>query len=60
LLATFADAVAVFALPAAHETAKVLGSAESSGRPMSLADAQIAGICLSRGDELANRRRPVT
>lgn len=30
-------------------------AAEASGRPMSLADAQIAGICLGAGHHLATR-----
>ncbi len=55
LMVDFADAIAVYDLPAARETARVLVSAASSGRPMSLADAQIAGICLSSGHELATR-----
>jgi len=55
LVVDFADAIAVYDLPAARETARVLVSAESSGRPMSLADAQIAGICLSGGHQLATR-----
>jgi toxin FitB len=31
-------------------------AAEASGRPVSLADAQIAGICLAGGYELATRK----
>lgn len=52
---TFADAVVVYDLPAAQETAAILVAAQAAGRPMSLADAQIAGICRSGGHELATR-----
>ena len=55
LVDTFADAVAVYDLPAARQTAETLVAAEASGRPMSLADAQIAGICLAGHYELATR-----
>lgn len=55
LMEDFADAIAVYTLAAAQETAKLLVSAEAAGRPMSLADAQIAGICLAGGFELATR-----
>lgn len=55
LVDTFSDAVVVYDLPAAHETAAILVAAQAAGRPMSLADAQIAGICRSGGHELATR-----
>ena len=55
LVDDFAESIAVYDLPAARETAAVLVAAQASGRPMSLADAQIAGICLARGYELATR-----
>ena len=55
LVDTFADAVVVYDLPAAKETAAILVAAQAAGRPMSLADAQIAGICRSGGHELATR-----
>ncbi len=55
LVDTFADAVVVYDLPAAQETAAILVAAQAAGRPMSLADAQIAGICRSGGHELATR-----
>lgn len=55
LVDDFADAIAIYDLPAARETAVVLVEAQDSGRPMSLADAQIAGICLAGGYELATR-----
>ena len=55
LVDTFSDAVVVYDLPAAPETAAILVAAQAAGRPMSLADAQIAGICRSGGHELATR-----
>ena len=55
LVDTFSDAVVVYDLPAAQETAAILVAAQAAGRPMSLADAQIAGICRSGGHELATR-----
>ena len=41
--------------PAARAAAGVLVHAESSGRAISHGDAQIAGICLAQGHELATR-----
>lgn len=56
LLAGFADAaLVVYDLPAARHTARVLLTARAMGRPMSLADAQIAGMCLAGGHTLANQ-----
>jgi len=55
LVDTFAEAIAIYDLPAARQTARILVAAQSSGRPMSLADAQIAGICLAGGHQLATR-----
>ena len=55
LVDTFAEAVAVYDISAARETTNILVSAEASGRPMSLSDAQIAGICLAGNHELATR-----
>jgi predicted nucleic acid-binding protein len=55
LVDPFAEAVAVYEIPAARETAHILVAAEASGRAMSLADAQIAGICLAGNHELATR-----
>ncbi|RAX29209.1 UNVERIFIED_CONTAM: VapC toxin family PIN domain ribonuclease, partial [Escherichia coli] len=43
LLDAFADTVAVYDLPAARETARLLVAGEASGRTTSLANAQIAG-----------------
>lgn len=55
LIDGFAETIAVYDLPAARQTAGVLVSAGKSGRPISLADAQIAGICLAGGHDLATR-----
>lgn len=55
LVDTFAEAVATYDLPAARQTASILVAAEARGRPMSLADAQIAGICLAGQYQLATR-----
>jgi predicted nucleic acid-binding protein len=55
LLESFASQVAVYDVAAARETAALLVAARAAGRPMSLADAQIAGICLSGGHSLATR-----
>jgi predicted nucleic acid-binding protein len=46
---------AVYDLPAARHTASILVAAQAADRPMSLADAQIAGICFAGGYELATR-----
>jgi predicted nucleic acid-binding protein len=55
LVDSFAEAIAIYDLPAARHTARILVAAQASGRPMSLADAQIAGICLTGGHRLATR-----
>lgn len=55
LVDAFADAIAVYDLPAARQAASILVAAQTSGRPIALADAQIAGICLAGGFELATR-----
>jgi predicted nucleic acid-binding protein len=55
LLDSFAESIVAYDVPAARETAKVLVAAGTSGRPMSLADAQIAGICIAGGYQLATR-----
>jgi predicted nucleic acid-binding protein len=55
LVDSFSEAIAVYDLPAARHTASILVAAEASGRPMSLADAQVAGICLAGGHDLATR-----
>lgn len=55
LVDSYAEAIADYDLRAARRTARILVAAEASGRPMSLADAQIAGICLAGGHQLATR-----
>jgi predicted nucleic acid-binding protein len=55
LVDTFVEAIAIYDLPAARQTARILVAAKTSGRPMSLADAQIAGICVAGGHQLASR-----
>lgn len=42
-------------MEAATATARVVIAAEAAARPMSLAEAQIAGICLAGGHRLATR-----
>ncbi|MEA4944781.1 MAG: type II toxin-antitoxin system VapC family toxin [Propionicimonas sp.] len=54
-LDAFAETVEAYDLPAAQATARVLVQAESSGRPISHANAQIAGVCLAHGHDLATR-----
>ena len=51
----FREAILVYDMEAATATARVVIATEASGRPMSLADAQIAGICLVGGHQLATR-----
>jgi len=55
LVTTFAESVVVYDLPAAKETALIVVAAQAAGRPMALADAQIAGICRAGGHQLATR-----
>jgi hypothetical protein len=55
LVEAYTDAIVVYDLPAAQHAAGILAAAEASGRPMSLADAQIAGICRAGGHEQATR-----
>ena len=55
LVVAFHEAVVVYDVEAAEATAGVLVSAETAGSPMSLADAQIAGICMAGGHQLATR-----
>ncbi len=55
VLENFADCLLVYDLEAAQATARVLLTAEHAGRPMSVADAQIAGISLANEAELATR-----
>ena len=55
LVDAFAESIVVYDVPAAREAAAVLVAAQAAGRPMSLADAQIAGVCLAGGHDLATR-----
>lgn len=55
LLTTFADSIAVYDVPAARATTRLLDESLDQGRAMSLTDAQIAGICLTRSVTLASR-----
>lgn len=55
LLDAFADTIATYDLAAARATARILIDGLDHGRPMSLADAQIAGICLAQRGTLATR-----
>ena len=55
LLNSFAETIALYDVTAARRTAAILVAAQGSGRPMALADAQIAGICLASGSDLATR-----
>jgi predicted nucleic acid-binding protein len=55
LVAAFHEAIVVYDVEAAEATAAVLVLSEAAGRPMGLADAQIAGICIASGHQLATR-----
>ena len=55
VLDTFVDQVVFYDVNAAGQTAAVLAAAAATGRPMSLADAQIAGICVAGQYDLATR-----
>lgn len=55
LVAAYADTIEVYDLQAAQHTASIIVAAEAAGRPMSLADAQIAGICRAGDHVLATR-----
>lgn len=55
LVAAFHEVIVVYDVEAAEATAAVLVSSETAGRPMSLADAQIAGICIAGEHQLATR-----
>lgn len=55
LVDSYSESVAAYDLVAAQQTARILAAAERFGRPMSLADAQIAGICVAGGHGLATR-----
>jgi predicted nucleic acid-binding protein len=55
LVDAFTDAIAAYDIESARATASIQVAARVAGRPMSLADAQIAGICLAGGYDLATR-----
>ena len=55
LLDTFADTIATYDLVAPMPRLRSLSDGMDHGRPISLADAQIAGICLAQGAALATR-----
>lgn len=55
LLDAFTDTIATYDVPAARATARLLIDGPNQGRPMSLADAQVAGFCLARRATLATR-----
>lgn len=55
LLGAYTDTVLVYDVPAARAAAAVLVHREKAGRPISLADAEIAGTCVSRSATLATR-----
>ena len=55
LLEDFEPQIAVYDVAAAQNAAAILVRAEAAGRPMGLADAQIAGICAAHGYALATR-----
>ncbi len=54
-LEAFAGSVLTYDEPAARAAAQVLVEVNAVGRPVSLADAQIAGICVAGGHQLATR-----
>ncbi len=55
ILSQFADILAVYDLAAAQATADVIVASRANGRPMSHADAQIAGTCVAGRHVLATR-----
>jgi toxin FitB len=55
LLTTYADNVRAFDIEAAIHAATLTVGRDRDGRRVELADAQIAGICVSRGATLATR-----
>lgn len=55
LLDAFADTIVTYDVPAARATARILAAGMGQGRPMSLADAQIAGTCLAHPAVLSTR-----
>lgn len=55
LLDAFSDTIATYDLPASRATARLVVDGMNAGRTMSLADAQIAGICIAHAATLATR-----
>lgn len=55
LLDAYTETLLVYDVPAAQAAAAALAARSAAGRPMTLADAEIAGICVSRGATLATR-----
>ena len=55
VLDSYSDRLITYDVDAARAAAEVLAERERSGRPISLPDAQIAGICRSQGCGLATR-----
>lgn len=55
LLAVYAESTLGYDTSAARTSAAILAAKERAGRVMTLADAQIAGICLVHGAQLATR-----
>lgn len=55
LLEAYADTILIYDVPAAQAAATVLVHREKAGRPISLADAEIAGTCVSQAATLATR-----
>lgn len=51
----FARRIFTYDLPAAKACASIMAQRERAGRPVQIADAQIAGICLARRVTLATR-----
>lgn len=55
LLDKYAEMIVPYDLAAARATAQLLVESSARGHPMSLADAQIAGMCVAREATLATR-----
>jgi predicted nucleic acid-binding protein len=55
LVDAYADTVMTYDMPAAQATARILVTRTAAGHQLSLADAEIAGICLSKGCQIATR-----
>jgi len=55
VLNTYADSILEYGTEAAHAAADILAERDNMGHPISLADAQIAGICRTHACRLATR-----